>query len=65
MCRLAAEAGVSEASPYNLFGNKLGILTAMFVTFLDRLPNAGSDVPDQTLLFRQMPAATKVAAGQA
>lgn len=38
MRALAAEAGVSDATPYNLFGNKAGILIAMFDSMLDGLP---------------------------
>lgn len=43
MRRLAAESGVSDATPYNLFHNKTGVLVAMFETFLDQLPKT---VPD-------------------
>lgn len=47
MRRLAAEAGVSEATPYNLFKNKTGVLVAMFGAFLDELPSPGR--PDDSL----------------
>lgn len=42
MRRLAAEAGVSDATPYNLFKNKTGVLVAMFEAFLDHLPTPAS-----------------------
>lgn len=42
MRRLAAEAGVSDATPYNLFKNKTGVLVAMFEAFLDQLPAPAS-----------------------
>lgn len=47
MRRLAAEAGVSEATPYNLFKNKTGVLVAMFGAFLDELPSPAR--PDDSL----------------
>lgn len=43
MRRLAAEAGVSEATPYNLFKNKTGVLIAMFEALLDQLPTLNSE----------------------
>lgn len=54
MRRLAAEAGVAEATPYNLFQNKTGVFVAMFEEFLNQLPspeatNAGSS--DSLLQF--------------
>lgn len=38
MRRLATEADVSMATPYNVFGGKTGVFVAMFDAFLDRLP---------------------------
>lgn len=38
MRSLADEAGVSAATPYNLFQNKTGVLVAMFQAFLEELP---------------------------
>ena len=47
MRRLAEEAGVSDATPYNLFNNKTGVLVAMFESFLDQLPAPATQ--DKTL----------------
>jgi AcrR family transcriptional regulator len=48
MRRLAAEAGVSEATPYNVFKSKTGVLVAMFQAFLDQLH--GKHDPDHRQL---------------
>jgi len=58
MRRLAAEAGVSDATPYNLFKNKTGVLVAMFEAFLNELPkptgqNEGLDALQRFLLVTE------------
>ena len=49
MRRLADEAGVAEATPYNLFGSKRGVIAALYAdqraSFESRLHAAGSADP--------------------
>ena len=52
MRKLAAEAGVSPATPYNLFGSKSGILAALFDTALDRLPEGRNKIAELDELDR-------------